>query len=82
MSMSDFYSCYQKTGQTFIEWKAELCEKMHHCGFTSSVHANKPREHALRDIYVMGIKSPKICQALLKEQNPDLETAEKIIQHD
>jgi hypothetical protein len=30
-------------------------------------------------MYVIGIKNPKIRQALLKEQDPDLETAEKII---
>jgi hypothetical protein len=31
-------------------------------------------------MYVIGIKNPQIRQALLKEQDPDLETAEKIIQ--
>src|SRR5690348_369148 len=30
-STYDFYSCYQKAGQTFAEWKAELREKMRHC---------------------------------------------------
>jgi transposase InsO family protein len=79
-STFDFYSCHQKAGQSFIEWKAELCEKLRYCGFTSSVLANKPQERALRDMYVMGIKSQKIRQALLKEQDPDLETTEKIIQ--
>jgi hypothetical protein len=79
-STFDFYSCHQKTGQSFIEWKAELCEKLRYCGFTSSVLANKPQERALRDMYVMGIKSQKIRQVLLKEQDPDLETIEKIIQ--
>jgi transposase InsO family protein len=63
-----------------MEWKAELCEKLRYCGFTSSVLATKPQERALRDMYVMGIKSQKIRQALLKEQDPDLATTEKIIQ--
>ncbi|CAF3045595.1 unnamed protein product [Rotaria socialis] len=31
-------------------------------------------------MYVIGIKNPKIRQALLKEQDPDLATTEKIIQ--
>ncbi|CAF1510509.1 unnamed protein product [Adineta ricciae] len=79
-STFDFYSCHQKPGQTFIEWKAELCEKLRYCGFTSSVLATKPQERSLRDIYVMGINSQKIRQALLKEQDPDLETTERIIQ--
>ncbi|CAF3699796.1 unnamed protein product [Rotaria socialis] len=26
----DFYSCYQKTGQSFAEWNAELCDKLRH----------------------------------------------------
>ncbi|CAF1275192.1 unnamed protein product, partial [Didymodactylos carnosus] len=76
----DFYSCYQKPGQTFAEWKAELCEKLRYCGFTTSVLKNKPQDRALRDMYVIGINNPKIRQALLKEQDPDLEKTEKIIQ--
>jgi hypothetical protein len=52
---------------------------MRHCGFTTSCLKDKPQDHALRDMYVIGIKSPKIRQALLKEQDPDLETTEKII---
>ncbi|CAF1541629.1 unnamed protein product [Rotaria sp. Silwood1] len=79
-STYDFYSCYQKSGQTFTEWKAELCEKLRHCGFTTSALKDKPQDRALRDMYVIGIKSQKIRQALLKEQDPDLETTEKIIQ--
>ncbi|CAF4591927.1 unnamed protein product, partial [Rotaria sp. Silwood2] len=31
-STYDFYSCYQKSGQTFCEWKAELCEKLNKVG--------------------------------------------------
>ena len=76
----DFYSCYQKPGQTFHEWKAELCNKLKHCGFNSSCLAKKPQDRALRDMYVIGVRSQKIRQALLKEVDPDLETTEKIIQ--
>jgi transposase InsO family protein len=79
-STYDFYTCYQKPGQTFSEWKAELCEKLRHCGFTTSGLKDKPQDRALRDMYVIGIKSQKIRQALLKEQDPDVEKTEKIIQ--
>ena len=79
-STYDFYSCYQKDGQSFSEWKAELCDKLRYCGFTTSTLKNKPQDRALRDMYVIGIKNPKIRQLLLKEQDPDLEKAEKIIQ--
>ena len=79
-STYDFYSCTQKAGQTFAEWKAELCDKLRHCGFTKSQLANKPQDRALRDMYVIGIRNQKIRQALLKEQDPDLETTERIIQ--
>ncbi|CAF4283303.1 unnamed protein product, partial [Rotaria sp. Silwood2] len=79
-STYDFYSCYQKSGQTFAEWKAELCEELRHCGFTTSALKDKPQDRALRDMYVIGIKSQKIRQALLQDQDPDLETTEKIIQ--
>ena len=76
----DFYTCVQKPGQTFADWKAELREKLRHCGFTSSVLKSKPQDRALRDMYVIGIRSVKIRQALLKEQDPDLVTTERIIQ--
>mgnify|MGYP002394802164 CR=1 FL=1 len=76
----DFYSCYQKPGQTFQQWKAELCSKLKHCGFTSSKLATKPQDRALRDMYVIGLRSAKIRQALLKEDDPTLEDAERIIQ--
>ena len=76
----DFYTCVQKPGQTFADWKAELREKLRHCGFTSSVLKTKPQDRALRDMYVIGIRSVKIRQALLKEQDPDLDTTERIIQ--
>ncbi|CAF0792677.1 unnamed protein product [Adineta ricciae] len=79
-STYDFYSCVQKPGQSFIEWKAELCEKLRHCGFTTSKLAKKPQDRALRDMYVIGIRSQKTRQALLKEEDPDLEATEKIIQ--
>ena len=79
-STYDFYSCYQKVGQSFGDWKAELCEKLRHCGFTTSTLKDKPQERALRDMYVIGVRNPKIRQALLKEQDPNLEKAEKIIQ--
>ncbi|CAF3572494.1 unnamed protein product [Rotaria sp. Silwood1] len=79
-STYDFYSCYQKSGQAFAEWKAQLCEKLRHCGFTTSALKNKPQDPALHDMYVIEIKSQKIRQALLKEQDPDLEITEKIIQ--
>ena len=79
-STYDFYSCLQKEGQSFSEWKAELCEKLRHCGFTTSNLKDKPQDRALRDMYVIGVRNPKIRQALLKEQDPDLEKAEKIIQ--
>ncbi|CAF2767032.1 unnamed protein product [Rotaria sp. Silwood2] len=79
-STYDFYSCYRKPGQTFAEWKAELCEKLRHCRFTTSALNEKPKDRALRDMYVIGIKSEKIRQALLKEQDPDLEKTEKFIQ--
>lgn len=76
----DFYSCYQKPGQSFQEWKGELCSKLKHCGFTSSCLAKKPQDRALRDMYVIGLHDAKIRQALLKETDPDLEKAERIIQ--
>lgn len=79
-STYDFYSCFQKDGQSFSDWKAELCEKLRHCGFTTSTLKDKPQDRALRDMYVIGVRNSKIRQALLKEQDPDLETAEKIIQ--
>ena len=76
----DFYSCAQKPGQSFAEWKAELCDKMRHCGFTTSVLRDKPQHRALRDMYVMGVRSQKTRLALLKEQDPNLETVERLIQ--
>ncbi|CAF1515164.1 unnamed protein product [Adineta ricciae] len=76
----DFYSCYQKPGQSFQEWKGELCSKLKHCGFTSSCLAKKPQDRALRDMYVIGLHDVKIRQALLKETDPDLDKAERIIQ--
>lgn len=76
----DFYSCAQKPGQSFAEWKAELCDKMRHCGFTTSVLRDKPQHRALRDMYVMGVCSQKTRLALLKEQDPNLETVERLIQ--
>jgi hypothetical protein len=79
-STYDFYSCYQKPNQPFSKWKAELCDKLRHCGFTTSVLKNKPQDRALRDMFVTGVNNPKIRQALLKEQDPDLATAERIIQ--
>ncbi|CAF1339297.1 unnamed protein product [Adineta ricciae] len=79
-STYDFYSCVQKPGQSFIEWKAELREKVRHCGFTTSKLAKKPQDRALRDMYVIGIRRQKTRQALLKEEDPDLEATEKIIQ--
>ena len=79
-STHSFYSCYQKEGQTFAQWKADLCDKLRHCGFTTSSLAAKLRDRALRDMYVIGIRNAKIRQALLKQQDPDLETTEKIIQ--
>ncbi|CAF3487193.1 unnamed protein product, partial [Rotaria socialis] len=79
-STYDFYSCYQKSGQPFAEWKAELCEKLRHCAFTTSALHRRPQDRALRDMYVIGANSNKGRQALLKEQDPDLETTEKIIQ--
>jgi hypothetical protein len=78
-STYNFFSCYQKSGQSFTEWKAELYDKVRRCGFTTSVLANKPIERAIRDMYVIGVKNPKILQALLKEGDPDLEAAEKLI---
>ena len=78
-STYNFFSCYQKSGQSFTEWKAELYDKARRCGFTTSALATKPIDRAIRDMYVMGIKNPKIRQALLKEQDPDLATAEKLI---
>lgn len=79
-STYDFYSCYQKPGQSFSDWKAELCEKLRYCGFTTSVLKQKQQDGALRDMYVIGTTNPKIRQALLKEGDPDLATAERIIQ--
>ena len=43
----DFYSCYQKPGQPFHEWKAELCENLQHCGFTTSTLKYKRQDRAL-----------------------------------
>ena len=79
-STYDFYSCYQKAGQPFSEWKAELCDKLRYCGFTTSILKDKPQDRALRDMLVIGVNNPKIRQALLKEKDPNLESAEKIIQ--
>jgi hypothetical protein len=78
-STYNFFSCYQKNGQTFTDWKAELYEKVRRCGFTTSCLTSKPTERAIRDMYVIGIRNPKIRQALLKEEDPDLEAAERII---
>ena len=69
-STYNFFSCYQKNGQQFSEWKAELYDKARRCGFTTSVLANKPIDRAIRDMYVIGIRNPKIRQALLKEEDP------------
>ncbi len=49
-STYDFYSCYQKPGQPFSEWKAELCDKLRYCVFTTSVLKSKPQDRALPDI--------------------------------
>jgi hypothetical protein len=78
-STYNFFSCYQKDGQTFTEWKAELYDKVRRCGFTTSILASKPIDRAVRDMYVIGIRNPKIRQALLKEEDPGLEAAEKLI---
>jgi hypothetical protein len=78
-STYNFFSCYQKNGQTFTEWKAELYDKARRCGFTTSVLADKPIDRAIRDMYVIGIRNPKIRQSLLKEGDPGLEAAEKLI---
>ncbi len=78
-SAFNFFSCYQKNGQSFTEWKAELYEKARRCGFTTSILANKPIDRAIRDMFVIGVRNPKIRQALLKAEDPDLETAEKLI---
>ncbi|CAF4000619.1 unnamed protein product [Rotaria magnacalcarata] len=66
-------------GQSFVDWKAELYDKARRCGFTTSCLTAKPIERAIRDMYVIGVKNPKIRQALLKEADPTLETAEKLI---
>jgi len=79
-SAYNFYSCYQKPAQPFSEWKAELCNKFHYHGFTTSVLKNKPQDRTLRDVYIIRVNNPKIRQALLKEQDPDSESVEKIIQ--
>jgi hypothetical protein len=76
----DFYSCHQKPNQPFADWKADLCDKLRHCAFTKSVLKDKPQDRALRDMYVIGTNNAKIRQALLKEKDPDLQTAERIIQ--
>ena len=60
----DFYSCHQKPGQPFADWKAELCDKLRHCAFTQSVLKDKPQDRALRDMFVIGTnnaKSGKLC---------------------
>ena len=43
-STYDFYSCYQKANQSFANWKAKLCEKLRHCGFSTSILATKPQD--------------------------------------
>ncbi|CAF1510411.1 unnamed protein product, partial [Rotaria sordida] len=47
----DFDSCYQKSGQTFAEWKAALCEKLRHCRYTTSALKDKPRDRALQAMH-------------------------------
>ena len=76
----DFYSCHQKPNQPFADWKADLCDKLRHCAFTKSVLKDKLQDRALRDMYVIGTNNAKTRQALLKEKDPDLQTAERIIQ--
>jgi Aspartyl protease len=75
----DFFTCRQKPGQPFAEWKVELTNKLRDCGYTTSILHQKPYDRALRDAYVMGVHSPKIRQALLKELDPKLDTVENII---
>ncbi|CAF2147748.1 unnamed protein product [Rotaria magnacalcarata] len=59
-STYDFYSCYQKSGQPFAAWKAELCEKLCHCAFTTSVLDRRRQDRTLRDMYVIRTNSNKV----------------------
>ena len=74
-----FFSCHQKPGQTFADWRAELYKLARRCGFTTSQLHNKPMDRAIRDMLVIGVQNPKVHQALLKEADPDLATTEKTI---
>ncbi|CAF4447255.1 unnamed protein product [Rotaria socialis] len=76
-STYDFYSCYQKSGQPFAEWKAKLCEKLRHCAFTTSALHRRPQDRALRDMYVIGTNSNKLnnysCTVPLKVNDHDID---------
>ena len=73
------FSCHQKPGQTFADWRAELYKLARRCGFTTSQLHDKPMDRAIRDMLVIGVRNPKVRQALLKEADPDLATTEKTI---
>uniref|UniRef100_A0A914UN03 Uncharacterized protein n=1 Tax=Plectus sambesii TaxID=2011161 RepID=A0A914UN03_9BILA len=72
----DFYNCRQKLGQSFTEWKTELCALAGQCAFTTGKLKDKPLDHALQDMYVMGTCNPKIRQKLLDTKDTDLNMVE------
>lgn len=67
-AMYNFYSCVQKDGQKFVEWKMELCEKLRHCSFTTSRLTMKLQDRALRHMFAIDIRSEKLRQALRKNK--------------
>ena len=77
-STYEFYTCHQKPGQSFLKWKTELRQKLSSCEFSTSKLRNKPEDRALRDMFLIGARNPKVRQALLKESDPDLKTVEEI----
>uniref|UniRef100_A0A914DXM4 RNA-directed DNA polymerase n=1 Tax=Acrobeloides nanus TaxID=290746 RepID=A0A914DXM4_9BILA len=76
-----FFNTKQKAGQNASEYMAELLEKVRFCGFDSDKWKDKSMERALRDQLVMGVNDQKAVQELLKQSDPSLEEALKIVKN-
>ncbi|MFH4973822.1 hypothetical protein AB6A40_000531 [Gnathostoma spinigerum] len=74
----DFGRCAQKEGQSIRDWVKELQDKVRFCGFHTSKLKGKSIERALRDKLVTDTNNEKVCEALLKEDDPSFETAYNI----